>query len=91
MNRLWALAHVDVGVLHVAADHQVADRAADRDVGIGGVAIDRERLEGVGIDRDVVHAQTERDIAGPRRGEQHHIIGLAADVEVGDLGVELAF
>ena len=43
------------------------------------------------IDRDVIHAQPERDVARARRGEQEHIIGLAADVEVGDFGVELAF
>ena len=43
------------------------------------------------VDRDVIHAQAERDVARARRGEQEHVVGLAADVEVADLGVELAF
>ena len=44
----------------------------------------------VGVDRDVVHAQAERDISRARRGDQQDVLGLAADVVVADLGVELA-
>ncbi len=47
VKRLWHLAHVDVGVLDVAADQQVADRAADRDVGIDRVAVGRKRRDDV--------------------------------------------
>ena len=37
-------AHVHVGVLDVAADQEVLDRAADRDGGIEGIAIGPQRL-----------------------------------------------
>ena len=43
------------------------------------------------VDRDVIHAQPERDVPRAGRGDQEDVVGLAADVEVADLGVELAF
>ena len=49
---------------------------------------DPERLDRQAVDRRVVHAEAERDVARARGGDQHHVVGLAADEEVADLRVE---
>ena len=51
----------------------------------------RKRGDGEAVDRHVVHAQAERDIPRAGGATNEHVVGLAADVVVADLGIELPF